>query len=974
MASSSGDDEFVVLVCSDPNNQIETDFSNEEIVISTTDFSTWDYPSTLSFSTFKIQAHRNRLIEESSYFRGLLSGSFSESCLDYISIQWQSETFLNVVRCIFGFRLDITSKNFIPLFQAALYFGVEMLLMQLKSWLSEASLSKDPGLFQIQLEDLIDIWDFGLELDNGFVQEICASYLARNFMWAMSNKIFKDTPYELLLLCIKHPHLTIDGEKHLSDALLIWLHSNTEQLERSSKTECEFFDILKQIRISLLPLWFAAGKRSSISFSELANESVDSIFKLMKVTPKGSMNVLGDGDLSHLRIRLTKYSKKVDLSGCPQITPMILLLSFLPNNHNSYLALRKTIKESASNFEQADGSKCQITQSLLPTLSFEAVLEVDISGCLKLPLEDAIDYFSNSFPFLRRVKAAYLLNFKMTTLYRLIQKCSLVSEVDITVDVNPLISSQLSVISSSSAVISVAPNRAYFVGDKFSMTSLYHLGPSLSNITKLTLEGRSDVCDSHIQYISKFCASLCYLNLKGCISVTDVCMANLICRCTKLQSLLVCHTSFGMNSVLALCNASPSFSNSQSAQFGKRPLDSLASNLQLLHMGGCKCADEASLLELLSQTQMLKSLCLRDTNLVDSALCSFSGSLLEVLDVSNTMISGAALHHVVCTNPGLKCLNARGCKNLFQPENTKKEAKISSSYSCEELFIELGRTCRLEEIALGWGLSYFSLQALKPAILSLRVMTVGLGGTLPEDSLRLLPTTCPLLESLVLYFQVISDCMIINILTSLRQLQTLALCYCLGDISISSFNISMPNLRILKLERVTPWMTNNDLVLLTRNCANLVELSLLGSKLNSDAQCIISNGWPGLISLHLEDCGEVTENGVSSLFNCIALENLLLRHNGSGIQRNFILEAASKMPMLRQVALDVCDAKEGDFDLPDDADRYSLRSVKIARCKSTRCNVGSHFADTTRKPVHRETLVLVWNSTNVVRTVVKERL
>ncbi|KHG05536.1 BTB/POZ domain-containing FBL11 -like protein [Gossypium arboreum] len=128
MASSSGDDEFVVLVCSDPNNQIETDISNEEIVISTTDFSTWDYPSTLSFSTFKIQAHRNRLIEESSYFRGLLSGSFSESCLDYISIQWQLETFLNVVRCIFGFRLDITSKNFIPLFQVNIWLLQTFLL------------------------------------------------------------------------------------------------------------------------------------------------------------------------------------------------------------------------------------------------------------------------------------------------------------------------------------------------------------------------------------------------------------------------------------------------------------------------------------------------------------------------------------------------------------------------------------------------------------------------------------------------------------------------------------------------------------------------------------------------------------------------------------------------------------------------------------------------------------------------------
>lgn len=127
---------------------------------------------------------------------------------------------------------------------------------------------------------------------------------------------------------------------------------------------------------------------------------------------------------------------------------------------------------------------------------------------------------------------------------------------------------------------------------------------------------------------------------------------------------------------------------------------------------------------------------------------------IQLSYLSNFQISGAALNHVVCTNPGLKCLNARGCKNLFQPENTKMEAKMPSSYSCEELFIELGKTCRLEEIALGWGLSYFSLQALKPAILSLRAMTVGLGGTLPEDSLRLLPTTCPLLESLVLYFQV----------------------------------------------------------------------------------------------------------------------------------------------------------------------------------------------------------------------------
>ncbi|XP_022767140.1 BTB/POZ domain-containing protein FBL11 isoform X6 [Durio zibethinus] len=886
MASSSDDDEFVILVCTDPNNQIGADISNEEIVISTTDISHWDFPSILSFQTFKIQAHRNRLIEESSYFRGLLSGSFSESCSDCISIEWQLETFLNVLRCMFRCPLDITSRNFIPLFEAALYFGVEMLLLQLKSWFSEVSLSKDPGLLKIQLDDLIRIWNFGLEHANGFVQELCASYLARNFMWTMSSNFFEDVPYDLLLLCIKHPHLTVDSEKHLSDALFIWLDSNTKQLEGSSKTENEFSDILKQIRISLLPLWFASGKRSSGCFSELANESVNSIFRLMKVTTTGSINALGDSDLSHLRIRLTEYSKRMDLSGCPQITPMILLLSLLPNTHSFALALRKSIKEAVSNLEQADGSKYQISQGLLPTLSFEAVQEVDISGCLKLHLEVAIECFSKSFPCLRKVKAAYLLNFRTTTLYKLVQKCPLVSEVDITIDMNPLISSQVSVISStsSSPVIPLAPNRPYIVDHSFSMTYPYHLGPSLANITKLTMEGRSDVC----------------------------------------------------------------------------------------------AADEASLLELLSQTQMLKSLCLRDTNLVDNALCNFSGSLLEMLDVSNTMISGAALNLVVRANPGLKCLNARGCKNLFWTENKTKGAKFSSSYSCGELLTDLGKTCRLEEIALGWGFSYFSLQDLKPAILSLRAMTVGLGGTLPEDALILLPTICPLLESLVLYFQVISDCTIINMITSLRQLRTLSLCYCLGDISISSFNLSMPSLRKLRLERVTPWMTNNDLVLLTQNCTKLVELALLGCKLlNSDAQCIISRGWPGLISIHLEDCGELTKKGISSLFNCTALEDLLLRHNGPGVQRNFILDAALKLPMLRQVSLDLCDASEGDFDLPDDedeSDRYSLRSVKIARCKSGRCNAGSHFAEVLAKPAHRETLVLVWNSRNLVRTVVKERL
>lgn len=40
----------------------------------------------------------------------------------------------------------------------------------------------------------------------------------------------------------------------------------------------------------------------------------------------------------------------------------------------------------------------------------------------------------------------------------------------------------------------------------------------------------------------------------------------------------------------------------------------------------------------MSQTQVLKSLCLRGTDLADQALYNFLGSSLEMLDVSNTKV------------------------------------------------------------------------------------------------------------------------------------------------------------------------------------------------------------------------------------------------------------------------------------------------------------------------------------------------
>lgn len=118
-------------------------------------------------------------------------------------------------------------------------------------------------------------------------------------------------------------------------------------------------------------------------------------------------------------------------------------------------------------------------------------------------------------------------------------------------------------------------------------------------------------------------------------------------------------------------------------------------------------------------------------------------------------VSRAALERIIYGNPGLKCLRVKGCRNLCQQESNDAGGEISYLSPGAELETALGKTCRLEEISLGWGFSYFSMEALKPAITSLREINLGLGGSLGEGALIQLPTACPILESIVLHFQVL---------------------------------------------------------------------------------------------------------------------------------------------------------------------------------------------------------------------------
>ncbi|KAL3532065.1 hypothetical protein ACH5RR_005586 [Cinchona calisaya] len=258
------DGEFVTIKCIDsyPVEAEGDDVEDDQapaIVISTAEINTWDLTSILTHRIVEIRAHRNRIIEMSSYFRGLLCGSFSECSLDSVSIHWNLQSFLSVLRFIFRCSVDVTSDNFILLYEAALFFGVEMLLSHCWLWLDEVTSSKGSLPPQLRLDVLIHIWKYGLEHANDLIPQLCTSYLARNFKWAMSFNSFPDIPYHLLNASIQHPQLTIDSEKSLCDAILLWLGANIQQFGYLNTTVDGCTDMLEQVRCNLLPLWFLAG-------------------------------------------------------------------------------------------------------------------------------------------------------------------------------------------------------------------------------------------------------------------------------------------------------------------------------------------------------------------------------------------------------------------------------------------------------------------------------------------------------------------------------------------------------------------------------------------------------------------------------------------------------------------------------------------------------------------------------------------
>ncbi|KAG2603532.1 hypothetical protein PVAP13_5KG777000 [Panicum virgatum] len=895
--------------------------------------------------TVAVRADRHRLIESSSYFRALLGGSFSESGRAYVQVGCNLEAAVQVLRYLFepSESFTITPDNFLPLLEGALFLAVEGLLVECERWFR--TMCSQTSATIVPLDFIIEVWYFAQEHGVTFVQDICPEYLAQNLAHVISRRSFNKIPYGLLCSTIECPHLTVDSEKQLCEAILYWVSENTKPCERPNPNSVDdHLFLLSKVKICLLPLEFATGTKRH--WFDFGSNTVCTILNLLKDSLKTLMDAIADGNMEGYCIRITEYSKNIVLSGCPQITTAFLYISVLP----TYLDVSFK-RRIVSSYTQVDHQSLILYDELeksAKTLLFRNVHMVDLSKCPNVHFGAAIDWLKLAFPELRILKALYCLSFQFDDLLYLLLRCPWIDEIDMAIDKSTITPRQ-SVVSSSSEVLGKLKrnSRKYYIS-----CPSYDRQPNLVflNISRLTLEGRDDIDDVDLLKISVLKNSLCYINIRNCTLLTDDGISNFLLKCTKIHSMIVSYTSFGNRSI--------------------QTLHDMTFNIQELHLGGCKGIDAAAMSQLMGMINNTTFLCLRETSLTDDALCKFFGSSLEYLDVSETVVSMSSLAPVIRRNCNLNCLKTAGCRSLLF-ERDKVEHISGNKYG--DFLQEIGSTC-LEDVEMGWGFCPIQIEDLIPSFSKVRNMAVGLGTTLAENVLHSLPVICPFLESLTLRFQVISDRVVRNLLESSVNLQVLCLHYCLGSLTSFIFQAKAPALRILCLQWVTPWITNDDLTILTKNC-NLVELSLSGCKLlDSSCQEIIASGWPNLVLLHLEDCGQVTLGGVSSILNCKALEDVLLRHTGRGIRRSIVDDAIRELPLLRKLALDLCDACEEGYDSPSNAEGKMMRSLRMSRCKTLRGSCLELPSEGSSKPVHKDTVVLEWSSTRMTTTIVKERV
>ncbi|KAH9557129.1 hypothetical protein CY35_07G068900 [Sphagnum magellanicum] len=633
-------------------------------------------------------------------------------------------------------------------------------------------------------------------------------------------------------------------------------------------------------------------------------------------------------------IRLTRHSQEVDLSGCQQVTGPLLFWSSAACN-----LLSKPSRKSNPLFPH---------KPLWPDIPcFENLKTFTLSRCWRIQEEDLCEWLAAACPKLLILRLQDCPQLAISIYTSLSACCPLLEVLDLSVT-EEIVEMKGAVTVQKSQVLVVYPVTH----------GSYNKSDGLPNLKELSLRGRSELSDGMFNSLGYKCPALQAVDISGCSQLTDSGIAtflNLYPNCFK--DFRAAGTSFGPASSRALLHAVPVDVASTSKNHA----------LQTLDLDKCFGLEEKHLIQLLKYQPFLAYLSMAYTCVSDTALFAFSGTDLLHLNLRETQVSGRAVTHIMAKNSRLKVLNTRGCTQM---------ATNNLELQCD------GQSFQLEEVIMGWGLSDSSFKSMGLGSCRLQSLTVGVGGTVSNTTLRSLSHISSTFKHISLCFQVISDEGMMSMLQELKGLHTLELRHCLGQISRESIRMFKGgcglNLTCLRLERVTPWMEDSDVLLLSSTCPGLCRLSFVGCHcLTSDSLRIIASKWHGLYELKLEDCYQITMDGASCLLlGCQALQVLHLRHTGKGLSGSFIQDSSMHLPLLQKLALDTCDSVEKLFNKPTNTRYSALRVVQIARCHqpslfclpSTRAN--HHYFG----QCHKDTIVLEWNTCGLKRRFVNERL
>lgn len=164
------------------------------------------------------------------------------------------------------------------------------------------------------------------------------------------------------------------------------------------------------------------------------------------------------------------------------MTADLLYLAVLPSDMEA--VSRKRMLHTLVERDQLRRNSHCFLEKLPMRLSFETVLEVDMSKCPKLHYDTVISFLHSSFPSLQVLKLSYCSHFKIEDLFSLVRNCPSLINIDLTVNISPVMTTH--------ATISSASSEEYQTSSGVPYASLQYL-PMVSNIRKLTLEGRIDL-------------------------------------------------------------------------------------------------------------------------------------------------------------------------------------------------------------------------------------------------------------------------------------------------------------------------------------------------------------------------------------------------------------------------------------------------------------------------------------------------